>query len=221
MKEILFVFCLLLSVVTISAKADEEQSLTKQLTAYTAEYDQLLAGRAALAKRSTALKDAQGMVFKQMSDYKTDRANLDTRMAEQQRVIKEHTARGQVSNPSEAYVNAYNDEAARINAKTNALTQEEDALNRRLELVKTAVQTQIEETDKVAAADKAAINRQIVLKGLMLPIIARLKAIMTGEVDPCKAAIAAVDAHPDNDITNQRLREIMHARCGQMFDGNR
>jgi chromosome segregation ATPase len=198
----------------------EQTSLTDQLNGLADEYDKLKTERAELAKRVDVLKDAQGMVLAQITRYKTDRTELDMQMSSQQRLIDDHNARCSGTSSDAARVRACNAEAARLNADSGRLDQNNNAMNTRLGLIDTAINTQTEETQKVTAADKAAAERQRQIVVLIKPIMTRLEEIKA-EVDGCKKAIADVDAAPDSNIDLKiHLKEIMHDRCGAMFDGN-
>ncbi|HXH65017.1 MAG TPA: hypothetical protein VNH42_05850 [Mariprofundaceae bacterium] len=197
-------------------RADEQADLTKQLNDLKAQYQSLEADRAHLAQRKSDLKWTAQQLTPKISQYKADRANLDSRMAQQKARVDSHNSRCSGSFTDGNYVNQCNEEASQMNAESASLNNENDSLNQTLDLLKKAVQTQQEQEKLVYDQDKKDYDEQVRIYNLETKILTRLKQI-AGQNDSCKEAIAAVDANPNNEAAKER----MHAVCGAMFDGNR
>lgn len=220
MKQVVFTLLFLIATVPVSTAAtgviEEERSLLVQLKAYNAEYDALTAKRATFAKRNDDLKWSHEQLEKQIRVYSADREDLSRRMDLQLGTIRNHDSRCGGTFDDQGYVDACNAEARRLDATTNAQNRENDSLNHTRSLLKTAAETQVAETNKLATADQAAANRQNVIANLARPIVERLKALENKNVS-CQQAIAAVDADPANMWKKERMHDI----CGEMFDGNK
>ena len=216
MKQAFFAVLLL---VCASARADvvqEQKTLADQFTADKTEYASLDTQRASLAKRYDDLKWTQEQIVKQVDKFKADRANLTMQMDQQQAVIDNHNARCSGTFSDAGYVNSCNSEANQIDATSAQLNQANQALEQNRSLIQQAIQTQSEETEKVVAADKAAMDRQNELAVDEQRILDRLHVI-AGQVKNCQDAIALVDANPTSDY----YKENMHSVCGSSFDGNK
>lgn len=216
MKKLLFAALLFTCVSASAGVMEEAKSLQDQFAADKTEYANVSATRAGLAKRYDDLKWTFDQVKKQADKFQTDRADLNMRMDSQATVIANHNSRCAGAFTDPGYVNSCNAEADQIDATSSTLNQENNSLEQTRSLIKEAIQTQTEETEKVAAQDKAAMDRQNELAADEQRIIDRLTQIK-GQVDTCQSAIDAVDAHPSSDSYKER----MHAACGSMFDGNK
>ena len=217
MKKILLIALLLVSGFATAADdvLQEQKTLNDQFTADKAEYAQLTDARTALAKRNDDLAWAHNSINKHIDTYKADRADLKMRYNAHKSVLDDHNSRCN-GTFEQSYATACNNEAAQIDITSHALNAENDSLSKTYDLIQTAIQTGTEESEKVAAADKAAMARQNELAEDERKINIQLNQI-DKQVVKCQAAIAVVDAHPRNDTD----KEIMHARCGAMFDGNK
>lgn len=220
MKQVVFTLLFLIATVPVITAAagviEEERSLLVQLKAYDAEYDALTAKRATFAKRNDDLRWTHEQLEKQIRAYNTDREDLNRRMNLQLGTIRDHDSRCGGTFDDQGYVDACNAEASRLDTITNAQNRENESLNHTRSLLKTAAETQVAETNKLATADQAAADRQNVIAKLAQPIVERLKALEKKNI-LCRKAIAAVDADP----TNMLKKERMHDVCGEMFDGNK
>lgn len=216
MKKLLFAAILFASVSASAGIMEEAKQLQDQFAADKAEYANLETQRAGLTKRWDDLKWSADQVNKQVDKYKADRASLDSRMDTQAAVISNHNSRCQGTFSDAGFVNSCNAEADQIDAASGSLNQENSSMNQTLALLKEAIQTQSDETMKVAGQDKAAMARENDLAADEQKILDRLAAI-DGQVKSCQSAIAKVDANPNSD----GAKENMHSVCGSMFDGNK
>lgn len=224
MKRLAFILPTLLFVlISDVARADlqqEQNALITELKSSTTEFNQLKADREALATRFEVLKQTEQMVTAQVAKYKTAKEAYDIEMSAHMGVVANHNTRCHGESPDRGHVNACNTEAARLDGVTARFKQRFDGLEANRKLVLEALETQKSETEKVIAADKAARARQVEIVTRQQAIDQRLTAIIA-EVDGCKAAIAAVDAHPNCDPRLCSYKEKMQAACAAMFDGNR
>lgn len=226
MKKLLFgALAMLLLGAVHETRADsnilqEQKSLLAELNSGTNKFNELVATREGFAKRFDVLKDAQGMVTKQVGKYKADKTALDTEAAGHASTVAAHNAACGGASPDAGHVSACNAEAARLNGVTAQIKQRYGALEANRKLLKEAIETQTTETEKVVADDNAALEQQRTIIDRQAVIANRLKAIQSS-VDHCQAAIAADDAHPNCDIRICHYKEDMQAACAAMFDGNR
>ena len=216
MKKLLFAAMFSFCVSASAGIMEDAKSLNVKFVADKIEYAQLEKTRDGLSKRWDDLKWTADQVAKQVDKYKVERADLDSRMNEQKNVVSSHNSRcsGTFTNPG--YVNACNSEADQLDSSSTSLNQENHSMNKTRDLLEQAIQTQSDETMKVAAQDKAAMARETELAEDEQRIINQLTPI-EGQVKSCQAAIDAVDANPSNETA----KEHMHSVCGSMFDGNK